>query len=488
MKADRIITSAASALGAVTFAVSMAVTGPVPAQSPKTVWVASQPAQPGVPSASRAPDGTTFGPFHASAPSDIYAAYGVDRLHAKGLKGKGQTIVIVDSYGSPTALEDLQVFSQAFGLPAPDLTIIYPDGKPTLNSTTKVSWAIETSLDLQWAHAIAPCAKLVLVAANPDETQGVQGFPSMFKGIAYAVEHYPGSVISQSFSVTEQSFHSAADEQVAKFNKVYQQAVAARCTVLSAISDTGTANGDKQERIYPFPTVCWPASDPLVTACGGTWLQWGWRWTPACSAEEFWADVARLGDWGAAVWDSGFANSVPSSVRTEAVWNEPCFGAASGGGLSALFPTPAFQLGLPQSLLQGRRAVPDISWNAAVDGGVMVYISDSYGYGGWFDGWALVGGQSASTPQLAGLIALANQLRSQKGKGPIGYLNPILYTLPARDFYDIVPETFGPVTLDNNGLFGSGVPGFSTTAGWDLTTGLGSPKAYQFVQDLAATP
>ena len=82
------------------------------------------------------------------------------------------------------------------------------------------------------------------------------------------------------------------------------------------------------------------------------------------------------------------------------------------------------------------------------------------------------------------MIALANQLRAQNGKGPIGYLNPVLYTLPARDFNDIVPETFGPVTLDNNGLFGSGIDGFDTTPGWDLTTGLGSPKAYGFVHDL----
>ncbi len=69
-------------------------------------------------------------------------------------------------------------------------------------------------------------------------------------------------------------------------------------------------------------------------------------------------------------------------------------------------------------------------------------------------------------------------------------MNPVLYTLPARDFNDIVPETLGPaqVTLDNNELFGSGIPGFDTTPGYDLTTGLGSPKAYQFVHDLADAP
>jgi subtilase family serine protease len=457
--------------------------------------IPSRPVIPGRPAVSLAPDGTTFGPFHAYEPADICAAYGVDRLHKQGLMGQGQTIVVVDSYGSPTALEDLQIFSRAFGLPDPDLTIIYPDGKPTYSeamSGIQATWAGETSLDLQWAHAIAPCAKLVLVAANPAESEGVQGFPSMFKGISYAVANYPGSVISQSFAVFEQSFHSAAEKQVAKFHRVYEQAAAARCTVLSCSGDDGTANTDKFGRLVcPFPTVCWPASDPLVTACGGTQLQWRWRWDPAITAEEFWATVAALGDWEEAMAVTGIMDSSGGPRCTEAVWNEayaPFGPLVTGGGLSVLHPTPDFQLGLPQDLLQGRRGVPDMSWNAALNGGVLVYMSGTYYQQPYVDGWTVLGGTSASTPQLAGLIALANQLRAENGKGPIGYLNPVLYTLPAEDFNDIVPETFGPVTLDNNAVFGSGVPGFDTTPGYDLTTGLGSPKAYEFVRDLAEAP
>jgi len=117
--------------------------------------------------------------FHCYTPADIYAAYGVDALHAEGTTGKGQTIVIVDSYGSPTVQAELDRFSATFGLPRTTIQIIYPDGTPPFNNSVNgspVGWALETSLDVQWAHAIAPDADIVLVAANPAETEGVQGF------------------------------------------------------------------------------------------------------------------------------------------------------------------------------------------------------------------------------------------------------------------------------------------------------------------------
>src|SRR5262249_5192270 len=160
---------------------------------------------------------------------------------------------------------------QAFSLPVPDLTILYPNGVPTYSSMKadyRNAWAVETSLDLQWAHAIAPCARLVMIVANGGGTSQ----SGMFKGIASAVAHYPGSVISQSWLSTEQVFQSAMDEQAAKYHQVYQRAVDSGCTVLSCTGDWGTANTDKQGNAYPSPTVAWPASDPLVTACGGTQL------------------------------------------------------------------------------------------------------------------------------------------------------------------------------------------------------------------------
>jgi subtilase family serine protease len=111
---------------------------------------------------------------------------------------------------------------------------------------------------------------------------------------------------------------------------------------------------------------------------------------------------------------------------------------------------------------------------------VLVYTS----FPGLRVGWHIIGGTSASAPQLAGLIALTNQLADQNHTAHVGYLNPLLYQLPASDFNDIVPQTFGSITISNNSDLG--VTGMPALAGYDLTTGFGSPKAYQFVHDLAA--
>jgi subtilase family serine protease len=328
--------------------------------------------------------GVTSDGIHYYFPADIRAAYGVDAVSDDGT---GQTIVIVDAYGSPTAQQDLDTFDSAFGLPAANLTTYYPCGTPTFSPNAlkgaQVGWAEETSLDLQWAHAIAPGAHLVLVAANPAETQGVQGFPCIFKGEQWAIQNHPGAVISQSFAVTEQSFHGAADPQVAKYDKVYQAAQAANITVFGSSGDSGTANGDKQGRVFPYPTVNWPSSDPLVTSAGGTQLQYGWRWDPTISADQLYAGGAL----------SDYLNYTAGGT-TEAVWKEDWLPAASGGGLSALFSTPSFQSGISSSLLQGTRGLPDLSWNAAVNGGVLTYL----GFLGSESGFYIFGGTSSELP------------------------------------------------------------------------------------------
>src|SRR2546430_2738907 len=318
----------------------------------------------------------------------------------------------------------------------------------------------------------------------PAATQGVQGSPSMFQGEAMAIQSYPGSVTSQSFAVTEQSFNGATATQIARFDDVYAMAAANRVTIVSAAGDSGTANVDKQGRLYPLPTAEWPASDPLVTAAGGTWLQYGWKWNPSVSAATYYDCLNAGTDFDTCA--APYLAYTTGAGRTEAVWKEDWLPASTGGALSRLFGTPSWQSELPASLLAGMRGLPDLSWNAAVDGVALVYTT----FPGARAGWHVVGGTSASTPQIAGLIALANQLADQSGKQHVGWLNPVLYTLPARDFTDIVPLTLGTgagvTTLNSDEEYGAGIPGSSTTTGWDLTTGFGVPSADNFVHDLVA--
>src|SRR4029077_4980829 len=165
-------------------------------------------------------------------------------------------------------------------------------------------------------------------------------------------------------------------------------------------------------------------------------------------------------------------NCTPVGYGGEQVWNEPSFGAATGGAPSLLFGVPSYQSGLG---LTARG--PDVAYNAAINGGVLV-IYGGLGVPVVF----IVGGTSAGSPQWAGITALANQARSMAGKGPIGDLNPVLYSIfhstrYATDFHDI--------TVGNDQLVGSSV-GFSAGTGYDVASGIGSPIVDQLVVDIAA--
>ena len=153
--------------------------------------------------------------------------YGTDDLYVRGITGAGQTIVIVDSFGSPTIKHDLAEYDTQNNLPAPpSFNIITPVGTPppyNRDNATMGGWALETSLDVEMAHTMAPGANILLVETPEAETEGIIGFPGIEKAIKYVVDNGLGNVISQSFGATEQTFTGGA-AQIKSLEYAYQDA------------------------------------------------------------------------------------------------------------------------------------------------------------------------------------------------------------------------------------------------------------------------
>ena len=469
------------------------------------------------------PDGSNVSYFHCYTPQDIRAAYGVNTVapitsggSTAPNYGQGQTIVLVDSYGSPTAASDLQHFHDTFfrNLPDPNFQETYPLGNPpyqTCSGNAKdksgdcaaAGWTGEATLDIEWAYSIAPEAHLILLAVPPAETEGVQGFPNLFKAISGEITALPaGTEFSMSFAVTERTFGGATATQTAKFDQVFQQGLAKGDNFFAAAGDTGTYNAAKQQggsATYNYPTVQWPASSPYVVAVGGTQLQYGWTWNPS-SNQAF----TSSGAFNPAYWQW------TSGGNSQAVWNESWGPIGTGGGASAIYPRPSWQAAVDPGY-GDHRLVPDTSWNAAVNGGVDVYITayPQYNCGNSTGCWTVYGGTSAATPQTAALVALVNAARAAQGKQPIGFLDPLLYQgVGAADYTDIVPQHYGsapktfagsqagvsgPVSksagdLEDNQMWQSPAAGYATTSGYDASTGWGVPNAPAFVSALAARP
>jgi subtilase family serine protease len=454
----------------------------------------------------------TYAAYHCYGAQQMASAYGVDTLHSNGLMGAGQTIVLVDSYGSPTAAHDLQVFHDTFypSLPDPRFDQICQPGCKDYTASNAngqsgpsaaEGWAGEANLDIEWSYAMAPLAHIVLVGVPPAETEGVQGFPALFKEMSTLIDQFgPGTVFSMSFGVTEQTFGGAAQQQVAKFDQVFKKGLAKGDTFLASSGDDGSAGVGKQQRdsrYYGHPVAGWPASSPYVTAVGGTQLMQNWRWNPQ-SDTPFLAPNPTT---GARVRNPDYFAWDDTTTTVQPAWDESWLPAATGGGTSVIYSQPSWQTGVGTL---GGRGLPDVAWNAAVNGGALTYQT-------FFPqnervGWHVFGGTSAASPQFAGLVALLNEKRQEDNGGtpnPIGFLNKQLYggVGSSSAFSDVVAMTFGSGipsgVVDSNQLWSevdgqpvspSGIAGMPVTSGWDETTGFGTPNGPAFVSALAGVP
>jgi subtilase family serine protease len=386
----------------------------------------------------------------------LQRAYNLAPLFAKGIEGQGQTIVIVDAFGSPSIASDLQTFDAQMGLPnPPSFKVITPAGPITTNPKTCTStfsptgpdlcsdfygWTDETSLDVEWSHAMAPKANILLVETPMTETEGIYGFPQIVKAENYVIDHHLGDVISQSFGANEQTFTSPG--QIYSLRSANLNAARHGVTVLAASGDQGSTDYSTQ----------------LHLDANGN------RTAP----DSVWDDLSST-------------VGVTGPVYT---WG------SSGGGRSTVFSRPQFQNGVAGTV-GGSRGTPDIAMSAAVNGAVDFYDTTDPSVAGW----GIVGGTSEASPLFSGIVALADQVAGHS----LGDLNPALYAMGkggARS--GIVPISSGTnsytfcvaADIQSNGSCASGadlvtVPGFNANGSYNDATGWGTVNAAKFVPTLA---
>jgi subtilase family serine protease len=384
-----------------------------------------------------------YSPLQYRVAYDLNSLYDGSAL-GRSITGAGRTIVIVDSFGSPTIANDLATFDAQWGLPQANLQVMKFGNVPAFDPTdsTMVGWAEETTLDVEYAHSIAPGAKIVLAETPVAEVEGTSGFPEMMNAEKSLIDRGIGDVITQSFGATENTFpgfSSGNFSSLLNLRYAFKDAQAHGVTVLASSGDDGATDAESDATtLYPFRVNSWPSSDPLVTSVGGTQLN---------------------------------LDNNGSRLSPDVVWNDGR--GAGGGGVSGVFSRPVYQAGVAQDV-GSKRGTPDISMSAAVDGAAWIYTS----FGGVSVGWHLVGGTSEASPIFSGIVALADQAAGHR----LGLINPALYVMgtlsAAGGSNGIVDVTSG------NNSFG-GVTGFTAKRGYDLASGWGTIDAAKFVPALA---
>lgn len=374
------------------------------------------------------------------SPGDYYNIYDINPLLNSGIDGTGQKIAVLAR--SNFYMTDVQSFRRMFSLKANDPTVIITNSDPGI----KRGDVVETTLDTEWAGAIAPGATVqVIVSSSGAGRDGIE------LSALYAVNENVAPIISVSYGACEAQIGASG---MAFFHSLWQQAAAQGQTVLVASGDSGAAGCDQMgaSKAANGLGVNGLCSSPYSTCVGGT------QFVEGSNPGQYWLPAA-----------ADFLGATAIGYIPETVWNESGTvtgggGLLSGGGGSSIvFPKPAWQKG-PGVPADGKRDVPDVSLTAAghdgytvVQGGMLGYIIN-------------MSGTSASTPSFAGIMALVNQLN----QSPQGHINPVLYSLAAKQATGGA-AIFHDIKTGNNSV--PGQPGFSAAAGYDLATGLGSVDA-----------
>ena len=410
---------------------------------------------------------------------ELRNAYDLNPLYSAGYTGKGQTVVIVVAYGSPTIYEDLLMFilwQNANGANLPwttiqqvknHLHIYYPMGKPIFdaNDPEQLSWSTETTLDVDMVHAIAPQADIALVIAPNSNNRPLD------YAILYAITHHLGCAISLSWGEPESMITSqSAIRQVRITDAIFKLAMREGITVFAGSGDWGASNEADYNNAF------FPASDPYVTAVGGTNL--------------FMKCAGGFVE-GTNSWDG--ENHVGLKYSYEIAGNDyqamvadgfpaPFDMVTTGGAMSSLFPLPNWQKGITLTDTAGiiisptGRCTSDVSFNSGVYGGLGVVFLSAGSPGSPI--LTIIGGTSAGSPFWAALTAIASQYLGHS----LGFINPELYA--HREYLYKAGAIHDIKTGDNTYRTGNTLLGYSATKGWDSPTGIGSPDAAILVSKL----
>jgi subtilase family serine protease len=423
--------------------------------------------------------------------AEIQKGYGLNELYHKGWDGTGQTVVIVDAFGSDTIGPDANLFSAINGLPAlssSNFQIFYPTGFTMCGSSC--GWNVETSLDVEWAHSVAPGANIALVLAADNS------FTNLDLSVLFAIETGLGNVVSNSYGIEELLLQIFLPSELVVQNTINQLGAALGVSVNFSTGD----NGDFSVR-DGFTTVSMPASSPFATAVGGTSLFLNHDMT--MNFQTGWGtNITRI------------ANPTPNPPTVPPINFGFQFGG--GGGGSGVWAKPAFQSSLPGTA----RLVPDISYVGDPFTGTEVIFTPD-GIPGDPQFVTVVGGTSLSCPMFSGLWAIANQAAGV----PLGQAAPYVYNMPPGAITDVL-DVNGPLNVTGyiknppnpllkesaaalaaplfnttnfvSALYNSPAStrwdvitfgtdtGLTTGPGWDNVTGVGTPNGLAFVNGVLA--
>lgn len=440
--------------------------------------------------------------------AEMQKAYGLDKVYKSGLDGTGQTIVIVDAFGSNTIVADANLFSQLNNLPpltSSNFAIFTPNGSATCTSTNGCiagNWQFETTLDVEWAHAIAPGANIVLVLAADNS------FTNLDLANLFAIENGFGTVLSNSFGAPEILLQQEDPSELTVENGISEIASALGISHNISSGDSGDFLAEDTANGVPAVSVTANAATPFATGVGGTStfldskdnieLQTGWG-----------MNFARI------------AEPTPNPPTIPPLLFG--FQSGSGGGTSVVYAKPKYQKGNTTGGIKFRQ-VPDISMNADPETGNEIIVTPT-SVPGDEQFVEVFGGTSLSTPMFSAFWSIANQAAANEGLGPLGNAAPILYELAGSAITDVNlknadtllnvtgtifnppnPPQFesatalagpqAPTTRFVSALFQSSTStrwdvftfgtdsSLATTAGWDDVTGLGTPNGMPFINQV----